>query len=259
VLIVNVLSNDPGQVANRPVLLFASIGVVGLVVVRQILTLLDNTRLARRQADALERLEFANKQIEDQSRMISDRNAALEEGVAHLKEVQANLANGNLRARARLMGGELFPLAGSLNLMAERLMRLEQVEQYSRYLAYSLAELSVSIERYRLGGPFVIPLSCNNFPEINRLLLSMGLKEKLEAAQAFQSTGPMEALPSPSPAPSPVRVSSMQAAQQRSGNSRPDWSAQQPQRAFPGTNGMSDTNLNRAGTSSPRRNNSQGE
>ncbi|MBV9228586.1 MAG: hypothetical protein JOZ18_04665, partial [Chloroflexi bacterium] len=82
-----------------------------------------------------------------------------------------------LRARARLSGGELLPLALSLNLMADRLMRLEQAEIYSQRLNQALAELSVAIERYRLGGPLIIPISCNDFPELNHLVFTMGLKE----------------------------------------------------------------------------------
>lgn len=80
VLVLNVLSTDPGQRAIRPVLVFASIDVVRLVIVRQILTILDNGRLTRYQTDALERLELADRRIEDQARMIAERNAELEKG-----------------------------------------------------------------------------------------------------------------------------------------------------------------------------------
>ncbi|HEX6554914.1 MAG TPA: response regulator [Ktedonobacteraceae bacterium] len=45
VLVLNTLSSDKGQLALRPVLLFATIAVVGLVVVRQILTIRVNTGL----------------------------------------------------------------------------------------------------------------------------------------------------------------------------------------------------------------------
>jgi hypothetical protein len=183
-LMLNIVSNDAGQRDIRPILLFATILVVGLVVVRQILTLLDNERLTRRQADALARLELANKRVEDQARMIAEHNAELEQGVNHLKDVQARLANGNLRARARLSGGELLPLAASLNLMADRLMRLEQYEGYAQRLSRALTELSIAIDRYRMGGPLILPPSAAEFAEINNLLLAMGLKEAADAARA---------------------------------------------------------------------------
>lgn len=184
VLVLNVLSTDKLQIAIRPVLLFATIAVVGLVVLRQILTLQENERLTRRQADALQSLEKANRQIEEQSHMIVERNESLELGIAHLKAVQARLANGNLRTRANLTSGELMPLAANLNLMAERLMRLEQSSIYAHRLSGALTELSTAIERYRMGGPFIIPASCNDFAEINHLLLAMGARQTADSGRA---------------------------------------------------------------------------
>lgn len=184
VLTINVLSNDTLQIAIRPVLLLATITVVGLVVLRQVLTLQENGRLTRRQADALRRLEQANQRIEEQSRMIAEHNASLEMGVTYLKDIQARMANGNLRVRARLTGGELMPLAASLNLMAERLMRLEQSDIYAQRLSRALSELSLAIERYRMGGPFIIPPSCNDFAEINHLLLVIGVKQKADSGRS---------------------------------------------------------------------------
>ncbi len=172
-LTFNVLSKDSGQVAIRPVLLFATIGVVALVVARQLLTLWENAHLAARQAESLEDLARANHRIEEQANAMSSHNAELESGIVHLKAVQAQLANGNLKARAELTGGALLPLAGSLNLMAERLMRLGQSSIYTQRLMRSLAELSVALERAAAGAPLVVPASCNEFLEINRLLVAL--------------------------------------------------------------------------------------
>ena len=172
-LTFNVLSSDSGQVAIRPVLLFATIGVVALVVARQLLTLWENAHLAARQAEALEDLARANHHIEEQARQMSTHNAELERGIVHLKAVQAQLANGNLKARAELSSGALLPLAGSLNLMAERLMRLGQTSLYTQRLMRSLGELCMALERAAAGGQFVVPASCNEFLEINRLLVAL--------------------------------------------------------------------------------------
>ncbi len=177
-LTFNVLSKDSSQVAIRPVLLFATIGVVALVVARQLLTLWENAHLAARQAEALEDLARANHRIEEQANAISNHNAELERGIVHLKAVQAQLANGNLKARAELTGGALLPLAGSLNLMAERLMRLGQSSIYTQRLMRSLAELSIALERAAAGAPFVVPPSCNEFMEINRLLVALRINNK---------------------------------------------------------------------------------
>lgn len=177
VLILNILSLDPVQAWNRPVLVFATVGVIALVVARQLITQLENERLSRRQAISLERLAAANARIEEQARTIADHNANLEEGIAHLKEVQAQIANGNMRARARIMSGNLVSLAGSLNLMADRLLRFDQADNYTQRLTRALNDLSHAFEVYRNSGRFTLPPSCNESPEIYRLLISMGMKQ----------------------------------------------------------------------------------
>ncbi|HEY0753405.1 MAG TPA: hypothetical protein VGD98_05535 [Ktedonobacteraceae bacterium] len=179
VLVVNILSRDATQIWNRPVLLFATVGVVSLVVVRQLITQLDNERLAHRQTVALERLATANARVEEQARSIADHNASLEEGIAHLKAVQAQIANGNMRVRARISGGDLVSLAGSLNLMADRLVRFDQVETYAHKLTRALNELSYTFELYRSSGRFILSPGSNEFPEISHLLISMGMKQAL--------------------------------------------------------------------------------
>ena len=173
VLSLNVLSSDSNQLAIRPVLLLATLGVVGLVVVRQVLTLLDNARLTRQQADALEDLQVANQRIEEQSRVMAIHNAELEHGIEHLKDVQANLANGNVRARARLTSGALLPLAASLNLMAERLIRLWQTSVHAQHLVTALGDLCNALDNHWKGERLVIPDSCRELIEIHRLLRSM--------------------------------------------------------------------------------------
>ncbi len=177
VLVVNVLSRDPTQVWNRQVLLFATVGVVALVVMRQLLTQLENERLSRRQTISLERLAAANARVEEQARTIAEHNTNLEEGIAHLKEVQAQIANGNLRARARINSGNLISLAGSLNLMADRLLRFDQMDTYAQKFARALNDLSRAFEIYRGSGHFTLPPGCSEFPEIYRLLISMGMNQ----------------------------------------------------------------------------------
>jgi len=173
VLSLNVLSSDSNQLAIRPVLLLATLSVVGLVVIRQVLTLLDNARLTRQQAESLEDLQVANQRIEEQSRIMAIHNAELEHGIEHLKDVQASLANGNVRARARLTSGALLPLAASLNLMAERLIRLWQTSVYAQHLVTALGDLCNALDNHWKGERLVIPDSCGDLIEIHRLLRSM--------------------------------------------------------------------------------------
>ena len=204
-LTLDVLAPDNGQRVIRPVLLFATIAVVSLVVMRQIYTMWENMRLTQRQAEALTSLERANQRVAEQSHQIAEYNAELEHGIEHLKDVQANLSNGNLRARATLVQGALLPLAGSLNLMAERLSRLGQVSAYGQRIMRALSDLSIALERHAMGVPLSIPDSCRDLTEINRLLLALHIRPSAPPTpnnQPISFNG--EPLPQRPPAPHPV-------------------------------------------------------
>lgn len=203
-LTLNALSTDPGQLAIRPVLLGATMGVVALVVARQIFTMWENARLARDQAEALVDLSRANQRVAEQAQEISEHSAELERGIVHLKDVQAQLANGNLKARANLSSGALLPLAGSLNLMAERLTRLGQVNLYTQRLMRALGDFCSALEHHVPGAPLIVPANCTEFTEVNRIILSL------------QTKGALSALPTTNPLPHPQP--STQPLPQRSGS-----------------------------------------
>ena len=95
VLCINIFSTGKAQIQQRPVLLISVLIIVALVVTRQIATILENYRLVSRQATVLQQLEQANQRLEEQRRMITRRHIDLEQGITHLKEVHAQLANGN--------------------------------------------------------------------------------------------------------------------------------------------------------------------
>ena len=215
-LAFDILSTDAGQIAVRPILLFATFAVVSLVIVRQIVIIRENILLTEQQAEALEDLEMANRRVEEQARQISEHNVELERGIAHLVEVQASLANGNLRARAHLTKGVLISLAGSLNIMAERLMRLGEATAYARRLTKALNDVSGIFEHAAAtGSRITIPESCADLVEIHRLLVALGMKRMYPAppitGQPKTSTSatnrpsihPVTPIPSPvSPLPS---------------------------------------------------------
>ena len=181
-LAFDILSTDAGQVAVRPILLFATFAVVSLVIVRQIVIIRENILLTEQQAEALEDLEMANRRVEEQARQISEHNVELERGIAHLVDVQASLANGNLHARAHLTKGVLISLAGSLNIMAERLMRLGEATAYARRLAKGLNDVSGIFEHSAAtGSRITIPESCADLVEIHRLLVALGMKRMYPA------------------------------------------------------------------------------
>ena len=168
VLAFNVLSTDKGQQNIRPVLLIATLIVTGLVVVRQVATMLENERLMRNQATTFLQLERVYQDIEK-------RKDVLEVGINHLKEVQSRLANGDVRARAQIMGGDLWPLATGLNLMADRMMRSESNQRYAQKLARAVSDFSQALERKRDEGRFVLPTSCIDVPEMHSLIRVLGL------------------------------------------------------------------------------------
>lgn len=234
-LSLNVLTNTPGQQALRPVLLFATLSVVVLVIARQVFTIWENKRLTQEQTEALEHLERANLRIEEQAHQLNDYNVELERGIEHLKDVQAHIANGHLKARANLTHGALLPLAASLNLMAERLARLGQNNAYAVRLTQGLSELSYAFERHMRGEPFVVPQSCADLLEINRLLVSMRMRGVVsppalqpatqKAAMAGQSTGGatrQSSIPSPHPITQPMQQPSYTRQTQHANPGLPD-------------------------------------
>ncbi len=257
-LSLDVLTNNPSQQALRPVLLFATLGVVVLVIARQVFTIWENKQLAQQQTEALEHLERANLRIEEQAHQLNDYNVELERGIEHLKDVQAQIANGHLKARANLTHGALLPLAASLNLMGERLARLGQNNAYAIRLTQGLADLSRSFEHHMRGEPFIIPASCIDLLEINRLLVAMRMRGVVSppslqsAAQKTATTGqPMGAPPPQLPLPTPHPIT--QPMQQPSYTQR----AQQASTRLPDTSPLTPRNSIRSYPSAPALDQSQ--
>jgi hypothetical protein len=195
VLCLNIFSTQTAQIAQRPVLVISVLIIVALVVIRQIATILENYRLADRQADVMQQLAQANQRTEEQARMITQRNADMEQGITLLKEVHAQIANGNMRARVQINSGDLLPLAGSFNLMADRLSRNEQAEEYLRRLTKTLNNLSGALEQRTSDQPLMISSSYKEFPEIRRLLMAFGLSETMRTQPPIPSNA--ESTPPP--------------------------------------------------------------
>ncbi len=104
-----------------------SLGLGVLVLLRQVVTALENERLLRSEQRRREELRQANQLVHRQRQQLAEHNQRLEPDIAHLKEVHARVANGDYTARAHIERGELFPIAGSLNLMLERLTHLSRM------------------------------------------------------------------------------------------------------------------------------------
>ncbi len=170
VLGINVLSSDNMQQSIRPVLFVATIIVIGLVIIRQIMTMHENDILMNDQISTLKKLEKVYHEVED-------RKIELEKGITHLKEIQTRLANGDVRARAQITSGDLWPLAVGLNLMADRMMRFEHDQRHTQKLVKATGDLSMALEAGRGNKtPVALPTSCLDVPELHRLLVVLGLK-----------------------------------------------------------------------------------
>jgi hypothetical protein len=173
VLVINVFSADKTQQGIRPVLIVVTIIVVSLVAVRQVVTILENEHLIHEQTKIHEQLEQIYEEI-------AQRQATLEAGVANLKAVQTRLANGDVRARAALVGGELWPLANGINIMADRMMRSEQRQRYAQKIIQALSDLCQALEQRGGKSHFVLPASCLDAPpELHQFLLVLGLMPSL--------------------------------------------------------------------------------
>jgi hypothetical protein len=177
VLCLNIFSTDSAQLQLRPMLLVIVLVIVVLLITRQIETIRENSRLVKRQAVLLEQLAHTNYLLEVQARRVGQHNASLEQGITHLKGVLAQLANGDMQARARISSGELLSLAGSLNLMAERTSHTEMVENYLQQLTKALNDFCSTLEKRRSGQSLSLPASYRKLPEMRRLVLALGIKE----------------------------------------------------------------------------------
>lgn len=110
---------------TNPTIPFAvSFGLIVLVALRQGVTVLENERLLRNESQRAEELAVANQIAEEQRRLVAERNRRLEQDIEVLKEVHARVARGDYAARAPITSNELLPIAGSLNLMLDRLAKL---------------------------------------------------------------------------------------------------------------------------------------
>ncbi len=92
-------------------------------------------------ASRAEELAEARARISEQARQLADQKQRLEAGISALQAVQARVANGEYSVRASLYDNELLPLAVSFNIMAERLGRVEKIEQEHRRLEKAVEQL----------------------------------------------------------------------------------------------------------------------
>jgi methyl-accepting chemotaxis protein len=111
--------------SSSPAIPFAvCFGLIVLVAARQGVTVLENERLLLAESQRVEDLAVTTQIAEEQRQLVVERNQRLEQDIEALKEVHARIARGDYAARAPMTSNELLPIAGSLNLMLDRLAKL---------------------------------------------------------------------------------------------------------------------------------------
>lgn len=126
------------------------LGLLALVGARQGITVLENERLLRNEKRRAEELDQAKQAAEQQRLLLAERNERLQVDIQMLKDIHARVAGGDYSARVPITSGELLPIAGSLNIMLDRLAnlirassdyaRLEQAIRLMEQAAHGIAD-----------------------------------------------------------------------------------------------------------------------
>ncbi len=130
--------------------------LVLVVVVRQALTLLENNRLTMQMRGELvisKRELFVTRREADEATRDAQEKQTLEDGIAALQRIHAQVARGDFAVRARIAAGPLLPIAVSLNLMLDRLSNLTQRGAAYEQLLHNLRILQEALNRLSQGQP----------------------------------------------------------------------------------------------------------
>jgi hypothetical protein len=158
-------------------------GLFLLPIIRQALTLIDSQSLNERLHSTQAQLEQALAQ--SQNELLSTTSRAeqfdeLSEGIEDLKAVLAQLAHGDLRARARVQG-RLAEVAQSLNLLIDRIRGWGQIQQVNRLLENEASQLTRQIEMLADGQlPSALLAPPSPYPTGAALIALSGLQGRLQ-------------------------------------------------------------------------------
>jgi hypothetical protein len=139
--------------------------LIVLVVIRQGLTLIENTRLNMQLRGEL---VVQGRQLQVTRRVAAEASEAaqqkdvLEQGIAQLQDTHARIARGDFSARALAVPGPLLPVAMSFNLMLDRLSTLA-----ARVTEYDQLQREIQIAREgleRLAAGFAPWLDMQSAP-----------------------------------------------------------------------------------------------
>jgi hypothetical protein len=160
---------------------FVCAGLFLLPIIRQALTLVDNLILNERLRRALGQSQQAFQRSQQELMSTSSRAERYDElraGIEEIQAVHAQLARGDLSARANVRG-PLSPVAQSLNLLIERLTRWAQYEQMNRALEHEADQLRLVLDQLSDGRAGPVPTSRNSLSTGNALLSAARLQRQL--------------------------------------------------------------------------------
>jgi hypothetical protein len=156
-------------------------GLLLLPVIRQLLTLIDNMLLNERLRVALGQSQVAYQQSQQALIATSSRAERYDElraGIENLQAVHAQLAHGDLTARA-VVQGPLTPVAQSLNLLVDRLNNWVKYAQMNRVMEGEANQLREMLDRLGQGQVTSLPVSHSSLATGAALLSAGHLQRQL--------------------------------------------------------------------------------
>ena len=128
--------------------------LIVIVVIRQALTMIENTRLTSQMRGELvlsrRKLNETQQEVDAMSRNAQEKRV-LEDGIAILRNAHARVARGDFSARATVLAGPLMPIAVSFNLMLDRLSFLKQQTTAYEQLRMECRVLQDAVDHFASG------------------------------------------------------------------------------------------------------------
>lgn len=149
---------------NLVIPFLVSFGLLVLIGARQGITVLENQRLLRNEQERSEELAQAKHMAEEQRLLLAERNQRLQIDIQVLKEIHARVARGDYAARVPITNGELLPIAGSLNIMLDRLSKLIRASSEYARLEQAIQHMVVAVHEIAEGNDKALStLSARNY------------------------------------------------------------------------------------------------
>jgi hypothetical protein len=102
-------------------------------------------------------LALAYQHILTQTEELEAQRRRMRQAVVQIQNVHSAIARGQLDARATVEEAEMLPLATSLNLLIERLTRMQREDSARQRMEATAKQMVVALRRMWAGEPYVSP------------------------------------------------------------------------------------------------------